>query len=213
MVVKPTAPSNSQETPSLADHGSNVYSQSGEDGIVARIFEIIGARSRLCVEFGAWDGFYLSNTANLWTNGWQGVLIEADPERFRELQRNVGAHSVKAVQGFVRREGEDTLERILLREGVTDTPDLLCIDIDGDDYHVFASLTDLRPRVVICEYNPTIPPHIELVAEPGNYFGCSALSVVRLGEKMGYRLVACTESNLVFVLAEDFPLFQEYETD
>lgn len=198
---------------SLADHGSNVYSQDREDGIIGRIFEIIGTRTRLCVEFGAWDGFYLSNTANLWTNGWRGVLIEALEERFSELQRNVSSYEVKTIQGYVRHEGEDTLERILLREGVTDTPDLLSIDIDGDDYYVFGSLEELRPRVIICEYNPTIPAHIDLVAEPGNYFGCSALALTRLAEKKGYRLVACTETNLIFVQEEEFHLFQGYDTD
>lgn len=197
----------------LADHGSNVYSQSGEDGIVSRIFEIIGFRSRLCIEFGAWDGFHLSNTASLWTNGWRGVLIEADGERFSQLLRNVAAYDVKAIHGFVRCEGDDTLERILLREGVSDIPDLLAIDIDGDDYYVFESLENLRPRVIICEYNPTIPPHVELVADPGNYFGCSALALVKLAERKGYRLVACTESNLILVVEEEFHLFHGYETD
>ena len=35
--------------------------------------------------------------------------------------------------------------------------DLLSIDIDGNDYHIFESLKKLRPRLIICEYNPTIP--------------------------------------------------------
>lgn len=201
------------DKPALTRHGANVYSQDGEDGILAHIFETIGVRSHICVEFGAWDGFYLSNTANLWTKGWRGILIEANEERFVDLQRNIAAHNVKAIQGFVRHEGEDTLERILRREGITETPDLVAIDIDGDDYHIFASLNELRPRVIICEYNPTVPPHMDLVAEPGNYFGASALAMVRLAEKKGYALVACTETNLIFVQQEYFDLFREYDTN
>lgn len=33
----------------------NVYSQNGEDGIIEKIFEVIGTISRICIEFGAWD--------------------------------------------------------------------------------------------------------------------------------------------------------------
>jgi hypothetical protein len=44
------------ESTHLGTHARNVTSQYGEDGIIARIFELIGARSKWCVEFGASDG-------------------------------------------------------------------------------------------------------------------------------------------------------------
>jgi putative sugar O-methyltransferase len=53
---------------------------------------------------------------------------------------------------------------------------------------------------------------MELVPAPGNYFGCSALSLVNLAEKKGYKLVAVTDSNCLFVAAPDFPRFADYET-
>ncbi|MGP1283786.1 MAG: hypothetical protein ACTS1X_12490 [Parasphingopyxis sp.] len=34
----------------------NIYSQGGEDQIIAELFEIMGIENRWCVEFGAWDG-------------------------------------------------------------------------------------------------------------------------------------------------------------
>ena len=61
----------------LEDYEASVYSQCGEDGVLGRIFDVIGSRSRYFVEFGAWDGQHLSNTANLRLNhGWQGLLME-----------------------------------------------------------------------------------------------------------------------------------------
>jgi len=197
----------------LSDHGFDVYSQSGEDGIVEKIFDIIGTTSKVCVEFGAWDGFYLSNTANLWARqGWKGVLIEMDSARFKQLVENTKPYHCRCLAARVEGAGANTLENILKRESVTEPVDLLSIDIDSDDYYVLQSLAELRPRLIICEYNPTIPPQMELVPEPGNYFGCAALSLVKLAEKKGYKLVAVTNSNCFFVQVADFPRFADYET-
>ena len=140
----------------LVDFSSNVYSQFGEDGVIRKIFEIIGIKSKVCVEFGAWDGFHLSNTANLWTKSWKGVLIEGNKKRFRCLVENVKAYDCICIQSFVDSKGESSLESLLVMHGITTTIDLLSIDIDGNDYYIFESLREIRPRVIICEYNPTI---------------------------------------------------------
>jgi len=39
----------------LVGYSTNVYSQFSQDGIVEVFFEIIGAQSKLCVEFDIWD--------------------------------------------------------------------------------------------------------------------------------------------------------------
>ncbi len=49
----------------LRPHERTVYSQGGEDGVLAHIFECIGKTNRTFVEFGAWDGRHMSNTALL----------------------------------------------------------------------------------------------------------------------------------------------------
>jgi hypothetical protein len=66
--------------------------------------------------------------------------------------------------------------------------------------------------VIICEYNPTIPAEIDLLAEENNYFGCSVSALNRIAEEKGYKLVAITETNCFFVLREYEALFSEYET-
>ena len=128
------------------------------------------------------------------------------------MVENTKPHNCRCIEARVGFDGENTLENILRRESMREPVDLLSIDIDGDDYHVFESLRDLVARVVICRYNPTIPPEMELVAARGNYFGCSALSLAKLAEKKGYKLAAVTNSNCIFVRAADFPRFAEYET-
>lgn len=73
----------------------NVYSQYGEDGIIERILELIGLSSGMFVEFGTWDGKYLSNTYLLFERGWSGCYIEGVAERYAELCRNISAHSTR----------------------------------------------------------------------------------------------------------------------
>lgn len=196
----------------LTKFAFNEYSQFGEDGIIEKIFEIIGTESKLCVEFGAWDGFHLSNTANLWTNGWKGVLIEGNKKRFNSLCKKVENYNCICINAFVERNGKNSLEPLLNNHGISEQLDLLSIDIDGNDYYIYESLKEIRPRVVICEYNPTIPAHIELLAEYNNYFGCSVASLNNLAIKKGYALVAITQTNCIFVLKELEELFQEFET-
>ena len=86
------------------------------------------------------------------------------------------------------------------------------IDIDGNDYYIFESLKDIRPRVVICEYNPTIPAEVYLLAEYGNYFGCSVMALKNMALQKGYALIAITQTNCIFVLKEFEALFSEFET-
>lgn len=78
----------------LLDHQRNVYSQTGEDRVVEKILETLPQTDKWCVEFGAWDGLYLSNTRNLIeTKGYSAVLIEADKNKFRDLQHNYSQRS------------------------------------------------------------------------------------------------------------------------
>src|SRR5215217_7907134 len=83
----------------LLDHRANVTSQIGQDGILAKIFEVIGPGARYCVEFGAWDGRWLPNTYSLIADrGWRGLLI-GNPMQMQfpmHLSRRCGARTRSA---------------------------------------------------------------------------------------------------------------------
>lgn len=196
----------------LLESSRNIYSQNGEDGIIEKIFETIGTTSRTCIEVGAWDGFHLSNTANLWMNGWKSILIEGVKSRFEILQNNVKDYNCICVNAFVSLEGDNSLDAIVRRTGIDFNIDLISIDIDGDDYYIFKSIDLCRPRVVICEYNPTIPAELELFAEYGSCFGASVAALKLLAEKKDYSLVAITETNCFFVRNDLASAFSDYET-
>lgn len=210
----------SQPTPGnwLSRYAKNVRSQFGEDGILEKTFEILAASGpRWCVEIGAWDGKHFSNTWNLLTNpNWHGVLIEADSSRFRELQETYRENSrVVTVNCMVQFEGPDTLDELLKKTPVPREFDLLNIDVDGNDFHIWESFIEYHPRLVLIEFNPTIPNELAFVQERDANVnqGNSLLAMVILGKQKGYELVATTSHNAFFVQKEFFPLFNISDND
>jgi hypothetical protein len=191
---------------SLNEYASDITSQFGEDGIIQELFQRLGVEVGTCVEFGAWDGKHYSNTWTLWHNkGWRAVLIEGDESKAKELAANTASFpNVCVHQAYVVDKGDNALDSMLKRLNISNDIDLLSIDIDGNDYYIFESLELYQPRVVVVEINPTIPPYLELIGPKDTKIGSSALSLCKLAYRKGYRLVACTETNLFFVLDQDF---------
>jgi hypothetical protein len=201
-----------RESTWLLEHKRNEYSQTGEDGIIEKILQVLPNNDKWCVEFGAWDGIFLSNTRHLiCAKGFSAVLIEATPDRFRDLQRNYShcREKVVTINSLVGFGDDDNLDRILDDTPVPDDFDLLSIDIDGNDYHVWKRSVRYRPKVVVIEFNPTIPTEIKFV-QPANLSirqGASLMSMVELGKEKGYELVSVLRYNAFFVSEEYFHLF------
>lgn len=195
----------------LLDSGDNVYSQHGEDGIIGKIPSIIPERDRWCVEFGAWDGIYLSNVRNLIENDqYSAVLIEAAKERAVQLKNNYAEKDrVITLNKEVGFSADDNLDSILEVLTVPYDFDFLSIDVDGNDYHIWKAVSKYHPKVVCIEFNPTIPTEVRFIQKADKTVsqGASLLSLVELGRDKGYELVAVTVCNAIFVWREYFPLF------
>lgn len=189
----------------LKMYEKNNYSQFGEDGVIEEIFNRIKPKNKICIEFGAWDGEYLSNTYNLWHNQeWSAILIEKDEVKYKELLSKTKINSkVKCFNYLVTPDGEHSLDGLFKNELPKDI-DLLSVDIDGDEYYILENLNYFRPRLIIIEYNPTIPPHLEIIQEKGEYFGASALALVNLAHKKNYKLLHLTTTNIFLVSSENF---------
>jgi hypothetical protein len=181
----------------LERYGYKVYSQTDEDGIIDEIFKRIGVTSRKFIEFGVETGLE-NNTLFLLYQGWQGLWIEADKPsceaidvKFREVIDN---GRLRVINSFVTAENINSL---IAGSSIGLDIDLLSIDIDGNDYHVFEAIECIRPRVLVIEYNAKFPPHIKLVPpyNPENvwrktdYMGSSLKSFELLGLQQGYQLV------------------------
>src|SRR5580704_17307359 len=146
----------------LHDCRHNTHSQAREDGVIAAILSLLPTRDNWCVEFGAWDGLYLSNAANLVCNkGYSAIFIEGDAAKLKELEKNYSGNA--QVTGLCRMVGygdDDNLDTILAQTNVPRDFDFLSIDIDGNDYHVWRAVTKFSPKLICIEFNPTIPTEV-----------------------------------------------------
>ncbi len=194
----------------LMQYRSNIHSQSGEDGLLAHIIGVIQPAEKYCVEFGAWDGVHFSNcNALVTTAGWGGLMIEGNPDRFKQLVATFAAYpQVTPLNQFVEFEGDNTLDGILTRQGAPQSPGVLSIDIDGNDYHIWESLKGFTPEIVVIEINPTIPNDVYFIQDksPSVNHGCSLLAAILLGKQKGYELAVVTTFNAFFVRNDKFGL-------
>lgn len=194
----------------LHRHKNKVTSQNGEDGIVLKIFEIIGTKNKWCCEFGAWDGMHFSNTYNLIKNlGWTGVLIEANTSRCDQIATNLAGCEIHIVNKYVGFTPTDSLDTYLAETACPKDIDFISIDIDGCDYHVWDSLSVYRPRVVLIEFNPSIPNDVFFVQERDMTVNKSSslLAITELAKSKGYELVCALNNDAFFVPAELFAKF------
>jgi hypothetical protein len=170
-----------------------VYSQNGEDGIIAELFARIAHR-RYFVEIGVEDGRQCNAALLVRHCGWQGVMIEADDRMYDQLRQTYESFPVSCVHSMVDRENiAPTLDRLDVPESL----DLLSIDIDGNDYYIWEALGGLRASVVVIEYNASFGREIsKTIAYNGKhvwrkdrYYGASLPALEKLGARLGYVLL------------------------
>lgn len=203
----------------LKKYAKNHFSQSGEDGVIEKIFDVIGTSSKTFVEFGAWDGKYLSNTYHLLKNkGWQGVYIEGSKGKYKDLLKLKEEHPGSAyINKYIGLDEENRLEKILQKNcpRLDKNFDLLSIDIDGMDYWIWDSLEEYKPRVVCIECNPSIPNDVLFVQKKSFKVnqGSSLLAICEMAKVKGYELVATTRYNGLFVWKEYLEKFEIGDND
>jgi hypothetical protein len=188
------------------------FSQFGEDGIIAEIFKRIGTTNKYFVEFGVETGVE-TNTTYLLYQGWKGLWIDGSEENINTIQQNfsksIANKNLTASQGFITAEN---IEQLFERGNVPAEFDLLSIDIDRNDYHVWKAITHYRPRVVVIEYNSIFRPGCQFVVDydaNAMWDGTSNTSasleaLYQLGLEKGYALVASNFTGVnAFFVRED----------
>ena len=182
---------------SLLFYYGNIHSQRGQDGILAEIFRRIKISGGFFVEFGAWDGIYLSNARRLYEMGWSGLFIEGNSRRYKKLVRNYqNIDNISCAHDFVGApeygvSGKTLRQIMTAAELDPDHIDFLSIDIDGYDLEVFLG-SGVKPKVVLLEggfnFTPCLgTPLPEPVVRAGLQHPLA--HIVAAAETYGYRTV------------------------
>ncbi len=193
----------------LEGYGYKVYSQNDEDGILQEIFDRIGTETKRFVEFGVQNGLEC-NSHYLLHKGWTGLWLEGNESFCRQIQEKfayvISKGLLKIDCVFITRENIN--QKIEEWTGGGEI-DLLSIDVDGNDYHIWDAISCITPRVVCIEYNGRFSPDCEWampyfsehVWQGNDYFGASLKALENLGRKKGYQLVGTnlTGVNAFFV--------------
>jgi len=177
------------------------FSQNGEDGILDVLLSHLPAASRDCLEIGAADGVQNNTTWLALTQLYRVVMVEGDPARSAKAQRLLGASAI-ATSFACRFVTRDNAAELISLVGSA-TPDLLSLDIDGNDWYVAQALlrAGMRPKIIAVEYNSTFGPERSVTipyaadfdytrAHPTRlYYGASLRAWHTLFEAQGYRFV------------------------
>lgn len=176
------------------------FSQNGEDGVIQVLLGQLKRSNRYFIEIGAADGIQ-NNTAWLAVaEQFNGIMVEGNPKLAATMLRLLNEYSI----------GTHYLNRFVTRENVRELvaladhrdPDLLSLDIDGNDYYIAQALLahGLRPKIFVVEYNSVFGPQRALTvpyrdnfsfdAHPTQlYYGVSLAGWRKLLEQEGYRFV------------------------
>jgi hypothetical protein len=203
----------------LTPYELRVFSQNGEDGVIAEVLRRVGVGSRRFVEFGAEDGLEGNCAFLADVLGWEGLFIEASSERFDRLSAKFRDRSwVRTRRASV---SPDNINSLISEAGLDGEIDVLSIDIDGHDYWVWDAIEVVVPRLVVIEYNAHIPypvrltqPLTETAEWAGtDYFGASLAALEHCGAAKGYVLVHTDVAgvNAFFVRIQDAQRFPPHE--
>lgn len=211
--------------------------ENGEDGILQKIFDLIGKKCKFCVEFGAGDGIKYSITYPFRQRGSESLLMDGCvimDEFFdgRPLDRRAATSASVIKEEIINSKADVKLEFItkenindlFIKYNVPKDLNLLVIDIDGNDYWIWKEL-DYYPDVVMIEFNQWIDPNLNVVIKYQNdfktkikdrYTSASCKAMYNLGIEKGYTLVEIIADNMIFVkneLAHLVTIGKEYQNN
>jgi len=184
----------------------NVYSQSGEDGVIDAIFKKIGTTNKIYEEFGVEDCMVQCNTKHLRETGWDyqnSLLMD-------------GGHSNPDINLQQVIFWPNNIVKHFQKFGVKKEFDLLSVDTDSYDWFIIEAILEAgyKPRVLVTEVNvgfdledskSILPPADGKSYERWDgtaYHGTSILSLYYLFNRFQYSLLMCNYINC-FAVRDD----------
>lgn len=196
----------------IHDAEFKVFSQWGDDGIIQYVVNRLDIPDKRFIEFGVSDYTESNTRFLLLNNNWSGLVLDCSEDNIKYIMNDeiYWKYDLTAKCAFI------TIENInehILNAGFSGEIGLLHIDIDGNDYWVWKSISVVNPVIVIIEYNSvfgsdraiTIPykPNFNRFEahNSGLYAGSSLLSLCDLADEKGYYFIGSNSSgnNAYFV--------------
>tara|TARA_B100000989_G_scaffold70706_1_gene49505 strand:+ start:7047 stop:8528 length:1482 start_codon:yes stop_codon:yes gene_type:complete len=208
----------------LRSHIKKITSQNGEEGVVQHILEKIYNNKlsnidglELC-DIGSGDGFFLSQFYYFIKNfKFKGLLIDGDKNHILESKKLFSNYdTIYHENMFI--DKNNNIENFLDKYKFKKDLDLLSIDVDGQDYHIFNSLEKYKPKIIIIESNMTMNSESIIIENEQknseNYIGIgsSPRAIYELARKKGYKLCLQIFNNLILLDEKYFELL-DFEKD
>ena len=178
----------------------------GEDAVIHIFLGKIKVGNQFCVDIGASNGVSMSNTYLLFSNGYKGLAVEYDSEKFSRLSsayknfKQVNLSKSKVTP----RNVVDFLNGNLVPKQFA----FLNLDIDSYDYFVLDEiLGSFRPSLVCVEINEKIPPPLKFTVlydsnhtwKGDHFYGCSICQLHLLCIKYNYALAYLHYNNAFLI--------------
>ncbi len=196
-------------------HEYGVFSQWGEDGLIAYLVSTVPIERPWFVEFGVEDYKEANTRYLLMTRNWRGLVIDGSEAHVRSIREDdlSWRFELEARCAFVTREN---INQLIGDAGFRGDIGLLSVDIDGNDYWVWEAIDVVSPRIVVAEYNslwgpdravtvPYDPTFVRGQKHHSNlYYGASIAALARLAASKGYALVGGNSAgNNAFFVRDD----------
>lgn len=200
---------------SFNSHELSVFSQWGEDGLIAHLVSRVPIERPWFVEFGVEDYSEANTRFLLMTQNWRGLVMDGSESNIRAIREDdiSWRHELEARCAFITR---DNINGLLQDAGFTGDIGLLSVDIDGNDYWVWEAIDAVSPRIVVAEYNSSFGPSAAVTVpydptfvrgkkhHSNLYYGASIAALARLATRKGYALVGGnTAGNNAFFVRRD----------
>ena len=195
----------------LTNFEQRIRSQGGQDGVLKRIFEIIGTSNQYYVELGFNSPTFTtgSNSFHLHDQGWKGLILDNNHEN----------PDINLQREFVTIWN---VVPILEKYQVPYDVDYISIDIDSQDIWILKAIigdpdSKYRPRVISIEYNGHFPlaatvslPPSQSPDDPGIgwdgfdiIYGASAGAIKIIANMYGYEVVHMVQYFDMFLVRRD----------
>lgn len=194
------------------------FSQNGEDGVIDYLRRRLKSPNRYFAEIGASDAVENNSSWLAVAGKLSGLMVEGDAataRRAEELASFLNLPLVRVAGMFATRDNAQKIKALCAHSD----PDVLSLDIDGNDYYVAQALLEagLRPKICVVEYNAAFGPDRSLtipyredfrVQEQASplYFGVSVSGWRKFFSGRGYRFIGADSSgtNAFFVDPDAF---------